>query len=162
MARFLSDFLGKETEMCPIGGFGLGYGRPSEPHKRIIVYKVVERDKRGYRSFAVSPRFGGTRYRIGQVARPKAKNSPLMAFKSLDDAKNFSGHNPILECEAELMTGLPNRLCDHGIWGAKKIHDFWKNAIEARQKKKRVPLGYPCPRGTVFCKSIRPLRVVRE
>ena len=123
----------------------------------MIVYKVTRHNGK-------SARIEGdvaVEYKIGQTTRPKLRNTPLFAFKSLQDALEFvSGNDIIFECKA-----TPSKIKIHhikNVWSSldaastNRIKRFWRNVINKKLMLCCCAFYYAAPRGSVACASITP------
>jgi hypothetical protein len=117
------------------------------------VYKVVSIKEGKFFSAVTRGKFS-LEYKIGEKTIPEIPHSLLMAFKFKSDAGLFGRLElseqgfSILEAEAEEIHRLDNSLASLS-WPVDEIRKFWLGAV-----------GSPffAPAGTIFCKSITPIR----
>jgi hypothetical protein len=120
----------------------------------MIVYKVVHVENGNFFSAIVwnDLKFN-TVYRINETARPKI--GYLYAFEQLDRARWFANYKvkdvAILEAEAEIEDTEPVICVKH--WDTEEMVRFWNgNSLYIDG----------APTGTVLCKSITPIREVKD
>lgn len=104
-------------------------------------------------------------YALGKTSRPRIRGSYLFAFLTERHARKFAeGNGRILYCKAEVAQ------LDKVIYEILSIYDghlayrdllaFWKRINGLATPRIRHDTGWLVPFGTVFCKSITPIRIV--
>jgi len=136
------------------------------------VYKVCKIERGNWVSYQVHdmPRLVAT-YSLGKTTKPKV--GLLFAFNTIDSAKNWNGVNDddsvILECEGEvekkLLRGRQNFCApnDAPIGSIFKSYmtiwwDWFLYGNGVPEKIKPFYRGGTCPKGTVLCSKITPIR----
>jgi hypothetical protein len=97
-------------------------------------------------------------YSVNKITYPIIPGSKLMAFKTLEDAKQFYDLEnctglKIFLCEAKLSDTNPCTIPSVPWSTLNEIEYFWEN----RPKFKRGTLRCKIPPGTIFCDWIRPV-----
>ena len=118
------------------------------------VYKVVHNYFDAYLSYIVDAPKYCCRYQIGETTKEPVKGAPLMAFRTLEQAKEFrlmQELGTILECKARTIKGKNLRVALYAELTS--INIFWSHP------NPYIPTR-PAPHGTVFCKTITPIRAV--
>lgn len=123
----------------------------------MIVYKVVKKDILGrYVSAAMLSKTFKTEYFLNKKSYPPTKFSTawLIAFKTLEDAKHFSGYGFIIFRASATKTKQCNIICH--LLTTEGILRFWKEG----DYKNPCLVGSYVPPGSIFCSDITLLKEI--
>lgn len=117
------------------------------------VYKIVHNVFGTYMSYTAEDSLAAE-YELGKVVKPLYGS--LMAWSECPDMKRLSIIYSCLECEYERAETAPTELLDPiylDDWYLPTVKNFWEG-------ERTLGMVYmPVPRGTVFCKWLKPVRL---
>jgi hypothetical protein len=116
-------------------------------------YKILDRTNRQLHSCIVTGD-ARTRYFVGKPTTPKVEGSYLMAFASIEDAKNF-GFDP----QNESLYEVEAKLAPTNRWRSDLVYAHKGDSLSLEELKRfwlvgNYGLAREAPLGTLFCEEI--------
>lgn len=126
----------------------------------ITVFKCVN-----HLSESIQARFKFTvKYAIGKISTEPVRGCPLFAYDSLDSVNRelSAKYYRILKCEAEISpVKLPRKVLNLFVSNINLSSKLF-GCPDFAKEKRVYSFGWTVPLGTVLCKWVKPLEIVRE